>query len=265
MKTIDLNCDMGEAFGRYDLGMDKQIIRHITSANIACGWHAGDPLVMDATVKLALENRVGVGAHPGFPDLLGFGRRNMACSPQEIRQYVTYQIGALQAFCAANNARLRHVKPHGALYLTAVDQPDVARAVAEAVAGVDPELIFVTLAGKKGEVMSRAGQEMGLAVVCEAFPDRAYTPEGTLQARQEPGAVIEDPVEVTERALRMVLEERVVAVDGSSIPLKVDTLCVHGDTPTAVTLTRDIRNALENEGVMLSPMTAEGGRSKTDP
>jgi len=185
------------------------------------------------------------------------------CTPQEIRQYVIYQIGALQAFCNANGTRLRHVKPHGALYLTAVEKPDIARAVAEAVANVDPGLIFVTLAGKKGEIMARAGEEVGLPVACEAFPDRAYTPEGTLQARSQPGAVIIDPAEVTERALRMVLEERVIAVDGSSIPLKVDTLCVHGDTPTAVTLARDIRLAMEAEGVTLSSM-AESGRSKAD-
>jgi len=257
MKSIDLNCDMGEAFGRYHLGMDGKIIRHITSANIACGWHAGDPLVMDRTVKSAVKNNVGVGAHPGFPDLLGFGRRNMDCRPQEIRQYVIYQIGALMAFCKANGTRMRHVKPHGALYLTAVDNPDIARAVAEGVANVDPGLLFVTLAGKKGEIMTCAGKEMGLKVVSEAFPDRAYTPEGTLQSRQVPGAVIEDAAEVAERALRMVLEERVIAVDGSSIPLRVDTLCVHGDTPTAVTLARDIGHALEKEGVVLSAMLSE--------
>jgi len=248
---------MGEAFGRYHLGMDGEIIRHITSANIACGWHAGDPLVMDRTVKSAVKNNVGVGAHPGFPDLLGFGRRNMDCTPQEIRQYVIYQIGALMAFCKANGTRMRHVKPHGALYLTAVEKPDIARAVAEAVANVDPGLIFVTLAGKKGEIMARAGEEMGLPVACEAFPDRAYTPEGTLQPRSQPGAVIIDPAEVAERALRMVLEERVIAVDGSSIPLRADTLCVHGDTPTAVTLARNIGHALEKEGVVLSAMQAE--------
>lgn len=259
MKSIDLNCDMGEAFGRYHLGMDEEIIRHITSANIACGWHAGDPLVMDRTVKLAVENNVGIGAHPGYPDLPGFGRRNMDCTPQEICQYVIYQIGALKAFCTANGTRLGHVKPHGALYLTAVDNPDVARAAAEGVANVDPGLIFVTLAGKKGEIMKQAGQEMGLPVACEAFPDRAYTPDGTLQARREPGAVIEDPAEVAERALRMVLEERVIAVDGSSIPLKADTLCVHGDTPTAVTLTGNIRHALEKEGVTLSSMQSVVG------
>ena len=264
MKTIDLNCDMGEAFGRYGLGMDAEIIRYITSANIACGWHAGDPLVMDRTVKQAVENGVSVGAHPGYPDLLGFGRRNMACTPREIRSYVIYQIGALQSFCIANGTRLRHVKPHGALYLTAVDKPDVARAVAEAVACVDPELIFVTLAGNRGELMARAAQEAGLSVACEAFPDRAYTPGGTLQSRQEAGAVIKDPSEVAERSLRMVLEERVIAVDGSSIPLKADTLCVHGDTPTAVTLTRDIRQALEKEGVVLSPMQSGSRRSKAD-
>jgi UPF0271 protein len=258
MKSIDLNCDMGEAFGRYSLGMDEAIIRHITSANIACGWHAGDPLVMDRTVKLAVKNGVGVGAHPGFPDLLGFGRRNMDCTPREIRQYVIYQIGALMAFCTANGTRMRHVKPHGALYLTAVDNPEVARAVAEGVADVDPELLFVTLAGKKGDIMTRAGKEMGLKVVSEAFPDRAYTADGTLQSRQVPEAVIEDAAEVAERALRMVLEKRVIAVDGSSIPLRVDTLCVHGDTATAVTLVGDIRHALEKEGVVLSAMQTEG-------
>ena len=254
MKQIDLNCDMGESFGAYKLGMDEKIIRHITSANIACAWHAGDPLVMDRTVKMAVENGVGVGAHPGYPDLMGFGRRNMACTPEEIRLYMTYQIGALKAFCDANHTRLRHVKPHGALYLTAVENADVARAVAESIVGVDSDLFYVALAGKKGELMTRIGSEMGLRVAFEAFPDRAYTPEGTLQSRKEPGAVIKEPEVVVERALRMVLEKRVIAVDGSSIPLEANTLCVHGDTPTAVELTKGIRKALESEGVELSPM-----------
>ena len=256
---IDLNCDMGESFGAYHLGMDAEVIRHITSANIACGWHAGDPLVMNRTVEMAVENGVGVGAHPGYPDLLGFGRRNMACTPEEVRLYMVYQIGALKAFCAANGTRLRHVKPHGALYLTAVENADVARAVAEAIVAVDPGLIYVALAGKKGELMTRIGSEMGLKVAYEAFPDRAYTPEGTLQSRKETGAVIKDPRVVVERARTMVLEKRVIAVDGSSIPLQADTLCVHGDTPTAVDLTRGIRKALESEGVELSPMGADAG------
>lgn len=254
MKQIDLNCDMGESYGTYKLGMDEEIIRQITSANIACGWHAGDPLVMDHTVKMAVENGVGVGAHPGFPDRLGFGRRAMACSMAEIRLYLTYQIGALQAFCAVHGTRLRHVKPHGALYLMAVEDADVARAVAEAIVGVDPDLYYVALAGAKGETMTRIGREVGLKVVYEAFPDRAYTPEGTLQSRKIPGAVIKAPEMVTERALKMALENRVIAVDGSAISIAPDTLCVHGDTPTAVELTRSIRTALENEGVTLAPM-----------
>lgn len=254
MKTIDLNSDLGESYGAYRLGMDEEIIRHITSANVACGWHAGDPLVMDRTVKAAVENNVGVGAHPGFPDLMGFGRRDMDCTLQEIRMYVTYQIGALQAFCAAHNTRLQHVKPHGALYLMAVENADIARAIAEAIVSVDPELYYVALAGKKGELMTGVGRETGLKITYEAFPDRAYTPEGTLQSRRIPGAVIKEPKEVTERALRMVLEKRVIAVDGSSIPLEANTLCVHGDTPTAVELTRSIREAMESEGVTLTPL-----------
>jgi UPF0271 protein len=185
---------------------------------------------------------------------MGFGRRNITCTPDEVRFYMMYQIGALMAFCTANKTRLRHVKPHGALYLTAVENADVARAVAEAIVAVDPKLYYVALAGKKGELMTRIGSEMGLKVAYEAFPDRAYTPEGTLQSRKEPGAVIKEPAVVVERALRMVLEKRVIAVDGSSIPLEADTLCVHGDTPTAVDLTRGIRKALESEGVELAPM-----------
>lgn len=254
MKKIDLNCDMGESFGAYKLGMDEKVIQYITSANIACGWHAGDPIVMDKTVKMAVEHGVGVGAHPGYPDLLGFGRRNMDCTPDEIRNYVAYQIGALQGFCKIHGTRLRHVKPHGALYLTAVVNEVVARAVAEAIVSVDPDLLYVALAGAKGEMMTRIGNDVGLNVIYEAFPDRAYTPEGNLVSRREPGAVIKEPGEVAERALRMVLEKRVIAVDGTSIPFEVDTLCVHGDTPTAVELTRSIREALESEGVELSPM-----------
>ena len=256
MKKIDLNCDMGESFGAYKLGMDEKVIQYITSANIACGWHAGDPMVMDKTVKMAVEYGVSVGVHPGYPDLLGFGRRNMDCIPDEIRNYVVYQIGALQGYCKVYDTRLRHVKPHGALYLTAVVNEEVARAVAEAIVSIDSNLLYVALAGAKGAMMTRIGNDVGLKVIYEAFPDRAYTPEGNLLSRREPGAVIKEPGEVTERALRMVLEKRVIAVDGSSIPFEVDTLCVHGDTPTAVELTKSIREALESEGVELSPMRA---------
>ena len=166
---IDLNCDMGESFGAYKLGLDEEVIKYITSANIACGWHAGDPLVMNKTVRMAVEHGVGIGAHPGYPDLLGFGRRNMDCTPEEIRNYVIYQIGALQAFCKVHGTKLSHVKPHGALYLTAVEREDVARAIAEAILSVDENLIYVALAGAKGERMRRIGEEVGLRVAYEAF------------------------------------------------------------------------------------------------
>jgi UPF0271 protein len=247
---------MGESFGAYKLGMDDEVIQYITSANIACGWHAGDPLVMDTTVKMAVGRGVGVGAHPGYPDLLGFGRRNMDCTPNEIRKYLVCQIGALKAVCEVNGTVLRHVKPHGALYLTAVENEGVARAIAEAIVGVDSGLMFVALAGAKGQLMTRIGEDVGLKVVYEAFPDRAYTAEGTLVSRRLPGAVIKDPQEVSERALRMAKEGNVIAVDGTSIPLKVQTLCVHGDTPTAVDLVKNIRETLEAEGVTLAPMAA---------
>lgn len=254
MKKIDLNCDMGESFGAYKLGMDEKVIQYITSANIACGWHAGDPLVMDKTVKMAVEHGVGVGAHPGYPDLLGFGRRNMDCTPDEIRSYVAYQIGGLQGFCKIHGTRLRHVKPHGALYLTAVVNEVVARAVAEAIVSVDPDLLYIALAGAKGEMMTRIGKNVGLKVVYEAFPDRAYTPEGNLVPRREPGAVIKDPQEVARRALRMATEGVVIAVDDTSIPIEAQTLCVHGDTPSAVDLVRNIHETLEKEGVSVQPM-----------
>lgn len=257
MTTIDLNCDMGESFGAYKLGLDDQVIRHITSANVACGWHAGDPEVMNRTVAMAAQHGVGVGAHPGYPDLIGFGRRNMDCTPEDVKQYVVYQIGALQAFCRVHGLRLRHVKPHGALYLTAVDNRNVARAVADAIVSVDPDLMFVALAGAKGAVMRQVGQEIGLKVVYEAFPDRAYTPEGTLLSRRLPGAVISDPEEVSQRALRMAAEGRIIAVDGSSIDIEAQTLCVHGDTPSAVDLVRTIRETLESNGIQVIPMGGE--------
>jgi UPF0271 protein len=251
---MDLNCDMGESFGGYKLGLDEEVIKYITSANVACGWHAGDPLVMMRTVKMAKEYGVGVGAHPGYPDLLGFGRRNMDCTPEEVRNYVIYQIGALQAFCTANKVELRHVKPHGNLYMTAVENENVARAIAQAIVAVDPRLMYVALAGAKGELIALVAQEVGLKVVFEAFPDRAYTSQGTLLSRREPGAVIQDPKIVANRALKMAKEKRIVAVDGSEIIVEAQTLCVHGDNPKAVELVRAIRETLETNGVKVKPI-----------
>jgi 5-oxoprolinase (ATP-hydrolysing) subunit A len=253
-KTIDLNCDLGESFGVYKLGMDKEIMPYITSANIACGYHAGDPLVMDKTVRLAAQHGINCGAHPGYPDLLGFGRRPMQVGIEELACYLIYQIGALAAFCRANGTVLRHVKPHGSLYLAAVENEDTARAVTAAIARVDRRLIFVTLAGPKGQVMARAGREFGLAVACEAFPDRAYTPEGTLAPRQNAGAVLTDPDEVVRRAVQLATEGCIEAVNGQCIELAAQTLCVHGDNPRAVEMVRAIRMALEKRHIDVRPL-----------
>lgn len=251
---VDLNCDMGESFGAYTLGNDAEVIPYITSANIACGFHAGDPSVMNRTVKLAADHGVGVGAHPGFPDLLGFGRRNMDCTLEEIRDYVSYQVGAMSAFCARHRVELQHVKPHGALYNMAAADEHVGRAIAEAVADIDVNLFLVTLAGKNSERMAAVCREIGIRVAFEAFPDRAYTAEGTLASRRLPCAVITDPEQVAERALTMVKEGKVIAIDGSVCPMEVHTLCVHGDTPTAVELVRGIRGRLTSEGVTVRPL-----------
>ncbi|MEW6262406.1 MAG: 5-oxoprolinase subunit PxpA [Thermodesulfobacteriota bacterium] len=250
---IDMNSDMGESFGAYKLGMDEEVIKYITSANIACGWHAGDPAVMRKTIQIAKENGVGIGAHPGFPDLLGFGRRNIDCTQEDIRDYVVYQIGALQAFAKAQGAQVEHVKPHGNLYLMAVDDEKIATAIAEAIVSVDKDLIYIALGGAKGEMMRAIGKKVGLRVAYEAFPDRAYTPEGTLVSRRQPGAVIKDEELVAQRALLMT-KGKVLAIDGREIPLEVHTLCVHGDTPGAVNLTRRIRENLTAEGVELVPI-----------
>jgi UPF0271 protein len=254
MPTIDLNCDMGESFGAYKLGRDEDVIKFISSANIACGWHAGDALVMNRSVQLAAANGVGVGAHPSYPDLMGFGRRNMGCTAEEIRNYVTYQIWALSGFCAANGVKMRHVKPHGSLYLTAVEDETVATAVAEAIVSVDPSLMYVAFAGPKGALMTRVGEKLGLKVLYEAFPDRAYTPDGTLASRRGPGAVISDPNRVAERALKMAKEGKVVATDGTEIDLHVHTLCVHGDNPSAVEVVKTIRALLGSDGIEVKPM-----------
>lgn len=250
---IDLNCDMGESFGAYQLGMDEQVIKYITSANIACGWHAGDPAVMRKTIQMAKENRVGAGAHPGYPDLLGFGRRNMDCTPEETKNYVIYQIGALQAFAKALGMKVDHVKTHGNLYLTAVEDEKIATAIAEAIVSVDENLIYMALGGAKGATMREIGKKVGLRVAYEGFPDRAYTPEGTLVSRRQPGAVIKDPETVAQRAL-MMAKGKVIAIDGREIFLEVHTLCVHGDTPGAVDLTRRIREKLIGEGTELVPI-----------
>lgn len=254
MKRIDLNCDMGESFGAWTMGMDGEVIRHVTSANIACGFHAGDPRVMYKTVKLAKDNGVGVGAHPGYPDLVGFGRRNLDCTPDEVRDDVAYQVGAVKAFCAIHGVKLQHVKPHGSLYNMSVGNESMIRAIVEAIAGVDKDVIYLALGGAQAPLVTRIANEAGIRVAFEAFPDRAYTPEGTLAPRSLAGAVIKDPKTAAERALRMAKEGRIVAVDGSVLTMRIDTICVHGDNPSAVELVRTIRSSIEAEGISVVPM-----------
>lgn len=251
--TMDLNCDMGESFGAYTLGMDEAVMPLITSANIACGFHGGDPWVMEKTVILAKTNRVNIGAHPGYPDLEGFGRRKMELSPKELRSAMIYQIGALRAFAAAHGTRVTHVKPHGSLYLKAVEDLETAETIARAILDLDPEMAYIALAGKKGENMEKLARTMGLKVIFEAFPDRAYTPEGTLAPRSMAGAVISDPHRVAQRALMMAKEHAITAIDGTRIKLEAQTLCIHGDNQGAVDLVKEIKKVLGDNGVSLAP------------
>ncbi len=254
MNRIDINCDIGESFGAYKIGMDEAVMPYITSANVACGWHAGDPSVMNRTVRLAAERGVRVGAHPGYPDMQGFGRRFLECSPDEIRDFAIYQIGALQAFCAVHVIQLSHVKPHGALYNAAVRYEKVGAAIAEGIASVDPNLLYFTLAGKAGDNMARIGKEAGLRVIREAFPDGNYTAEGTLVPRSRKNAVVHNPETVAERAIQIATKGALPCEEGSWIELEAQTLCVHGDSPEAVDTARRIRMALEQNGVRVLPI-----------
>ena len=249
---VDLNADLGESFGTYKLGLDEELLNHITSANIACGFHAGDYMVMQKTVSMAVSKNVAVGAHPGFPDLQGFGRRNMHMKPEEVRNLVIYQIGALQAFAKAEGTQLKHVKPHGALYNMAAADYDLARAIAEAVKKVAPDAILLALANSE---MVKAAQDVGIKVAQEVFADRAYNPDGTLVPRSIPGAAIQDPTQATERALRMVLEGKVTAIDGQEVHIVADSICVHGDNPQAVKLAPEIRKGLEQASVKAVELT----------
>ena len=242
---IDLNCDMGE-----EAGSDERILPLVTSANVACGVHAGGPATMRRTVQLARQHGVGVGAHPSFPDRAGFGRRFLAASPEEVRDDVTYQTGALWAFCRAEGVPLTHVKAHGALYNAAAEDPALARAICEAARAVDPSLPVMCLARSR---MAEVARSMGVPCVEEAFADRAYTSAGTLVSRRQPGAVLHDADAVAERVVRMVRERAVVAIDGTVVPLDAQSICVHGDTPGAERLVAAIRARLERDGIAVTP------------
>ncbi len=246
MFYVDLNSDLGESFGNYTIGMDEEILKYVTSANVACGWHAGDAMVMEKTVALAGEFGTAVGAHPGFPDLMGFGRRNMAVTPAEAKAYVKYQLGALMAFTKSHGMTIQHVKPHGALYNMAAVDEGLARAMCEAVYEVDPEIIFMGLAGSK---MITAAEAVGLRAASEVFADRAYNDDGTLVSRKLPGAVIKDKDLAIQRVVRMVKEGKVTSINGNDIAIKADSVCVHGDNPKALEFVRNIRETLAAEGV----------------
>lgn len=223
---------------------------YISSANIACGFHAGDPMWMSRTVSLAEQAGVAIGAHPSFPDLLGFGRREMKATPEEVKNYVIYQVGALQAF--TRTKRLQHVKPHGALYNMGAVNEEIARAVAEGIREADEELILVGLAGSH---WIKVGQQIGLRVASEVFADRALNPDGTLVPRSQPGAVIKDLEKVIAVSLKMVLEGKAVAVTGKEIQIRADTICLHGDTPGAVELARNLRERIDAAGVDVTPLS----------
>ena len=251
INRIDINCDMGESFGVYSLGQDKEIMDYISSANIACGWHAGDPLIMEQTIRLAKEKGVAVGAHPGYPDLMGFGRRYMDLSQKEIEAYLLYQIGALYAFAKAHGLRLQHVKAHGALSNLAFVNLDVAKAIAESAARFDQDIILVVLAGT---VMVEAAKQVGVRFVEEVYADRIYNPDGTLQSRKIPGSVIHDPEKAARQVLTIVQEGYVIAHDGAKFYVKPETLCVHGDTPTALAILQKITEELKKAFVAIKPM-----------
>ena len=245
MYKIDLNSDIGESFGAYSMGDDEAVMDAVTSANVACGFHAGDPLVMKKTIKKG----VAVGAHPGYPDLVGFGRRNMKCTPEEEYADCLYQIGALSAFCRTNGLALQHVKPHGAMYNQAAKDPGLARAIARAVKDSGENIILMGLANSEFE---NAAKEMGVPFAAEAFADRGYMPDGSLVPRSQPGAIIHDVEEAAKRVVRMVTEGTVGAVDGTVINFRPQSICMHGDTPEAVDMAKTVRRELEAAGVKVT-------------
>ncbi len=249
--VIDLNSDLGEGFGRYTLGHDARLLQVVSSANIACGFHAGDPRTMQASVRLAHENGAGIGAHPGFPDLVGFGRRELRVSHDEIVTDIIYQIGALAGFCQAEGVRLQHIKPHGALYNMAAREPAVAHAILDAVVRFDPTTLLFVLPHSAFE---RTAREHNLRVVREIFADRAVEADGSLVARSKPGAVISDVQQVIGRTIRMIRMGVVTAITGEDIPMSGETICVHGDTPDAVVLLQRLRSALEDNGIRVQPV-----------
>lgn len=254
MYRIDLNSDLGESFGSYKIGQDEEVIKYVTSVNVACGWHAGDPMVMDETVRRAKEMGVGVGAHPGYYDVMGFGRRDMKLTFEEAKNYMKYQIGALMAFTQSYGMKLQHVKPHGALGNKAMVDESLARAVCEAAKEIDPELLVF---GHANSIMLQVASDMGLRTVSEIYGDRAYMDDGTLVPRRMKDAVIEDEEFAVKRAIRMVKEGTVETITGKVIEIQADSLCVHGDSPKALEFIRAIRTAFQAEGIEVKNLLAD--------
>ena len=251
MYLIDMNSDLGESFGTYVLGDDEAVLKAVSSANVACGFHAGDPQVMETTVKRCARHGVSVGAHPAHPDLQGFGRRTLDCTPQEAYTNCLYQIGALRAFCDAAGVRLAHVKPHGALYNQAAKNPALAEAIARAVKDAGGDLVLLGLAGS---AFDGAAEAAGVPYAAEAFADRGYRADGSLVPRSQPGALIHDPQEAAARVVRMATEGKVTSVEGPEIAFRPHSLCFHGDTPEAVEMALAARAALEAAGVQVRPL-----------
>ncbi len=246
MYRVDLNSDLGESFGRYTIGSDDKIIPLITSANVACGYHASDPVVMDKTLAMAREAGIRVGAHPGYPDLMGFGRRNLNVTPEEARAYTLYQLGALDAFCRAHQLKMQHVKPHGAFYNMAAKDYELSKAICQAVKEFDDRLIVLALSG--GE-LARAAKDMGLRTALEVFADRAYEEDGSLVNRRKEGAMVTDENVAIARVVRMIKEKKVTAITGKDIPIQADSVCVHGDGAKALAFVEKIRRTLTEEGI----------------
>ncbi|MDR1978528.1 MAG: LamB/YcsF family protein [Synergistaceae bacterium] len=246
MPVVDLNSDLGESFGAWKMGMDEDVMEHISSSNIACGWHAGDAEVMVKTVRAAKRKGVAVGAHPGYPDLLGFGRRDMTCTPNEVYAYTLCQVGALKSVCESEGLELQHVKPHGAMYNQAAKDPKLAAAIARAVKGAGEKIILVGLANSAFET---AAAELGVPFAAEAFADRGYMPDGSLVPRGRPGAFVHDPDEAAARMVKLVNEGVVATPDGQILKLKAHSICMHGDNPAAVKMAEAVRATLEKNGV----------------
>ena len=249
--VIDLNSDLGENFGNYTIGNDSEVMKYITSANIACGFHAGDPLVIENTIKLALENNVAIGAHPGYPDLVGFGRRSMKIKNEELYAMILYQVGALKAMTEALGGKLDHVKPHGALYTDLMNDYQQAVVVAKAIYRIDPDLIFIGLSNSK---MIRAARESGLRVANEVFADRAYNDDGSLVSRLQEGALIQDGELCLKQVNQMITENTVQSINGNTIPMQADTICVHSDNFIAMDLIKDLNEFLTNKSVELKSL-----------